>query len=184
MDDKMEGRYSVPMKHRGITLIGMSGVGKSTVGRALAGALSIPCIDTDMLIERHVGKSLQAFLDEVGEEEFLKVEREVVLSIDMTTPRVFAPGGSIVYLPDAMEYLNAHTTTIYLEASASYIEGSTSIAGRGIVGLRGRTFSALLKERAALYTMYADNVVSAEEKTESELVGAIISLVSKRNQGH
>ena len=64
-----------------ITFIGMPGSGKSCMGRAMAGKLKMKLIDSDKLIEKRCGKKLQELIDELGVEEFRRIEEETLLSI-------------------------------------------------------------------------------------------------------
>ena len=65
------------MNKSNIVLIGMPGVGKSTLGKRLAALLNMPFLDSDKEIERRMGKKLQTLISERGSDGFLALEREV-----------------------------------------------------------------------------------------------------------
>ncbi|MBI3633910.1 MAG: (d)CMP kinase [Candidatus Vogelbacteria bacterium] len=64
-----------------ITLIGMAGAGKSTIGKALADKIGYGFVDTDDLLRERFGKELYNVIDEIGDEGFIKAETEIVLSL-------------------------------------------------------------------------------------------------------
>ena len=75
-----------------ITLIGMPGAGKSTVGVLLAKSMLMDFVDTDLLIQRKHGMSLCEFIEKYGEEEFKKAENDVISSLECENT-VIATGG-------------------------------------------------------------------------------------------
>jgi shikimate kinase len=81
---------------KGITLIGMPGSGKSTIGKLLAKKSDRKFIDLDILIKVKSGKSHTDILAEQGDSALLKLEEFYTLGLDFTDT-VFSPGGSIVY---------------------------------------------------------------------------------------
>ena len=89
-----------------IVLIGMPGVGKSTIGVILAKVLGYSFIDTDILIQEKTGKLLSQVIQERGIDEFINIENNVnkELSVEKS---VIATGGSVVYGKEAMEHLKS-----------------------------------------------------------------------------
>jgi len=86
------------MKKNSIVLIGMAGVGKSTVGALVARALKYEFIDLDEYIRRKDGKTVQQVIAEGGDEALLKLEKERMRELSFKR-RVVAPGGSIIFTP-------------------------------------------------------------------------------------
>ena len=99
---------------RPIALIGMPGGGKSTVGRHLARRLDCEFVDTDALIERHIGRSIRNFFEQEGEERFRDVEAAVLADVIVDTSVVIATGGGIVLRDENRARLHQQTTCIYL----------------------------------------------------------------------
>lgn len=81
---------------KNIVLIGMPGVGKSTIGVILAKEIGYRFLDSDLLIQEREGKLLKDIIAEQGVDGFLQVENEVNKSIQ-TKKTVIATGGSVVY---------------------------------------------------------------------------------------
>ncbi len=162
------------MKSESIILIGMAGVGKSTIGRSLAKALGFDFIDVDDYISKKEGGTLQEIIDAEGEEAFLQIEKRRVHEIDLTR-RVAAPGGSIIYHSDLMEYLKQHSTLVYLEDSFENIAGKlTDASARGIVGLKNKSLRQIYDERRPLYLKYADITLNCQGKSRGQIVREIM----------
>ena len=87
-----------------IVLIGMPGVGKSTIGVILAKVLGYSFLDADLLIQEQEGKLLREIIEEKGTDGFIEVENRVNASI-RADRAIIATGGSVVYGKEAMEHL-------------------------------------------------------------------------------
>ena len=110
-----------------ISLIGMPGSGKSTIGAALAARLDLELVDADGLIEAHEGLSLQEIVDSKGNAAFRAVEEQVLTSMPLF-PSVISTGGSVVYSEAIMTRLSAASTVVYLRAHFDTIEYRVSLA--------------------------------------------------------
>ncbi len=147
----------------------MAGVGKSTVGSSLAKALGFDFIDVDDYIAKKEGRTLQEIIDNEGEQAFLQIEKRRMHEINLTR-RVVAPGGSIIYHSDLMEYLKQRSTLVYLDDSFENIEGKlTNASARGIVGLRNKSLRQIYDERRPLYLKYADIILKCQGKSQSQI---------------
>ena len=110
------------MKKENIVLIGMPGVGKSTIGVVLAKVLGYEFIDADLLIQKAEGKLLREIIEEKGTDGFIEVENRVNSQI-RTTHSVIATGGSVVYGKEAMEHLGSIGTIVYLKQNLKHQRG-------------------------------------------------------------
>ena len=99
-----------------ISLVGLPGSGKSTVGRQLARRLQVPFLDTDHQIERHIGTSIREFFAREGEDRFRDVETETLADL-CQRPGVLSTGGGVVVRPANRKLLRQHTRVIYLKAT-------------------------------------------------------------------
>ncbi len=149
-----------------ITLIGMAGSGKSTIGSILANRLDKVFIDSDKLIEEKLQQPLQQILEEKGYLKLRQIEAEVIQNIDMENA-VLATGGSAVYSPAAMEYLAQQSSIIYLQVPLSIIyERVDDFGNRGFAKRPDQSIEEVFKERVMLYENFAkiviENVSSAE----------------------
>ena len=98
---------------KSISLVGMAGAGKSSIGKKLADHLGFSLIDSDLLIETEYHESLQQVLDRFGKEEFLKIEEKALMSIEFKNT-VLATGGSAIFSELAMDYLRRRSSIIRL----------------------------------------------------------------------
>ena len=147
------------MKMNNITLIGMPGAGKSTLGVVLAKILGYEFLDSDLLIQKEEKRRLYQIIDEEGEDGFKAIENRVNASID-TENTVIATGGSVVYCSEAMEHLKSIGKVVYLSLSLESLEKRLgNLKKRG-----GQTLKSLYEERVPLYEKYADIVVDEEGK--------------------
>lgn len=100
-----------------LSLIGMPGGGKSTVGRHLARRLDSVFVDTDTVLERRIGSSIRDFFDREGEDRFRDIESEVLAELIDVTDGVIATGGGIVLRDENRHRLREGTICIYLRSS-------------------------------------------------------------------
>ena len=157
-----------------IILIGMPGVGKSTVGVLLAKATGRNFIDTDVVLQALECRRLQAILDAEGTAAFRRIERAAVLSLDLRG-HVVATGGSVVYSDDAMRHLKATGPAVHLELALPLLERRlTDLDVRGVVMEPGQTLAELYDERMGLYRRWADATIDCAGKTHEQIVEEIL----------
>lgn len=166
-----------------ITLIGMAGAGKSTIGRVLAKRLDYTFIDVDHLIMKNTGMPLQALIDKKGDAALIRFEEEAVLRLGQVDRCVISPGGSVVYSEKAMEHLKNISKIIFLDVAFRSISRRLPNARkRGIVGLRDRSLNELFEERIILYKKYADFSIKLRGKEKiPEIAEKIIELCFEEN---
>lgn len=164
-----------------IVLIGMPGVGKSTVGVILAKVLGYQFLDADLLIQEQEGKLLKDIIAEVGTDGFIQVEERVNAGITCSKT-IIATGGSVIYGAKAMEHLKEIGTVVYLEVPFSILEQRLSdIKGRGVVLKDGQTLYDLFMERTPLYEKYADVRVSEEGLNVEQTVELLVNKLEYLN---
>lgn len=106
---------------RTIALVGMMGVGKSTVGRKLAESLAAPFVDSDEEIEKAAGLSVQEIFAMHGEPEFRRGERRVIERLLSGPPIVLATGGGAYMDPTTRTLLKEKAVTVWLRADLDLI---------------------------------------------------------------
>src|SRR5581483_3263648 len=100
-----------------IALVGLSGTGKSSVGRRLAERLGWPLIDTDVLIERNAGRTIPQIFAQDGEAGFRDLEAAALREALSQPPAVVATGGGIVLREQNRALLRAQARVVWLDAS-------------------------------------------------------------------
>lgn len=147
-----------------ITLIGMPGAGKSTIGVVLAKVLGYQFLDSDLLIQKQEKRRLSEIIEEGGYKGFKDVENRVNASIEAENT-VIATGGSVVYCEEAMEHLKSIGTVVYLKLSLNALSKRLgNLKGRGVLLREGQNLTDLYEERTPLYEKYADIVIDEEGK--------------------
>jgi shikimate kinase len=110
-----------------IVLTGFMGAGKTTVGRVLAGQLSLPFLDSDMVIEQHAGRKIRDIFAADGEPAFRALEHEVIADLLSGPDIVLALGGGSPEHPGTHKLLRDGPLVIYLEVG--YAEAMVRVAG-------------------------------------------------------
>ena len=160
-----------------IVLIGMPGVGKSTVGVILAKELGYQFLDADLLIQKRENRLLKEIIEQEGVDGFIAIENQVNASIEADRT-VVATGGSVVYGEEAMAHLKKIATVIYLRLSYEELEKRLgNLKNRGVVLREGQTLKDLYEERIKLYEKYADLIVDEENKGIEETLQAIVKVL-------
>ena len=157
-----------------ISVIGMPGSGKSTVGATLSRALGLQLVDADGLIEAQEQQTLQQIMDTRGNAVFRAIEEQVLTQMPLFSS-VISTGGSVIYSEKIMARLSAHSTVVYLRARFETIEYRVSLAPhRGIASDGEQTLRDLYEERVPLYERYGDIVVDCDDVTPEQITATII----------
>ena len=152
---------------KSISLIGMAGAGKSSIGRKLANYLKFDLIDSDQLIESNQNKSLQEVLVENGIQEFKKIEESAILSVQFNQI-VLATGGSAIFSRKAMNHIKSNSSVIYLEVSFEDIMSRIpDFSNRGFIKEAEQTMKQAFNERESIYREFADHIVTNNKDLES-----------------
>jgi shikimate kinase len=108
-------RYA-PLRRRTIALVGLMGVGKSSVGRRLASALDLPFRDADAEVEAAAGRSISDIFTDLGEAAFREGERRVVARLLDMPPHVLATGGGAFMTPETRAVIKSKAISVWLKA--------------------------------------------------------------------
>lgn len=161
--------------------MGLPGAGKSTIGRRLAKALGVEMLDTDAAIEARTGRSIADIFAADGEQEFRRIEEEVVRAALADHDGVLSLGGGAVTSPGVREALAGHTV-VFLEISAA--EGVRRTGGSTVRPLlagpgRAEKFRELMAQRAPLYRRVATIRVNTNRRNP----GAVVRYIVARLEG-
>lgn len=111
---------------RPVVLVGLMGVGKSTVGRRLAKRLGVPFVDSDSEIEDAAGYPAAEIFERFGEQDFRDGERRLVARLIEGNVRVIATGGGAFVDPRTRQLLNDKSITVWLDAPVDILTERTS----------------------------------------------------------
>jgi shikimate kinase len=168
-----------------IALVGLMGVGKSSVGRRLAGVLDLPFRDADSEVEAAAGRSIAEIFEAFGEADFRDGERRVIARLLDEGPMVLATGGGA--------YMNEHTRALLREKALTvWLKADVDILVRRVARKDGRPLlsgrdplEALTELAAARYPVYAqaDLTVELGETPHQDSVIAILAALDARLNG-
>lgn len=171
---------------RPIVLVGLMGVGKSTVGRRLARRLGLPFVDSDAAIEDASGLPAAEVFERYGENDFRDGERRLVARLIAGDVRVIATGGGAYVDPRTRQLLNERAITVWLDAPVDILAERTSRRDTRAQlrnADRKATLERLANERRASYEQAHIHVKSGTG-AHKDVVDAILSALDThlRNQ--
>jgi len=163
-----------------VSLIGMPGVGKSTVGVLLAKHLGLGFVDTDLHIQQREGCTLQDFLDAHDYIALRRVEEEVLLDLALANA-VISTGGSVVYSEGVMSRLAASGPLVYLRADLATLTSRVAAAPlRGIASDPRHSYAEVFAERTPLYADHADITVDTAGMTPAQIALEIAEALGRQ----
>ena len=170
---------------RPIVLVGLMGVGKSTVGRRLARRLGLAFIDSDSAIEDAAGYPPAEIFERYGEQDFRDGERRLVARLIEGEVRVIATGGGAYVDPGTRQLLNERAITVWLDAPVDILAERTSRRDTRVqlrTGDPKQTLERLSEERRHSYEEAHIHVKSGEG-AHKEVVEAIVEALEQHLAG-
>jgi len=171
---------------RPIVLVGLMGVGKSTVGRRLAQKLGLPFVDSDTAIEDASGFSAAEVFERFGEEDFRDGERRLVARLIDGEVRVIATGGGVFVDPRTRDLLNTRAITVWLDAPIDILAERTSRRNTRPLLRNGDpkgTLERLAEERAPSYSSAHIHVKSGNGAHRDVVESIVKALEEHLGQG-
>jgi len=153
---------SEPLRARTITLVGLMGSGKSSVGKRLAQALDLPFRDADDEVETAAGRSIPEIFDQLGEPAFRDGERRVIARLLEGPPIVLATGGGAFMNAETRELIKTRSVSVWLKADLPILAKRVARKESRPL-LTGKDPMAVLTEQAAVrYPAYAQADITVE----------------------
>ncbi len=158
-----------------IILIGMPGVGKTTIGKHLSSMKECLFYDTDHLLANFLNMSLQNYINEFGNSKFQEQEEYNLLNnLDNINNSIISTGGSVVYLENGMKKLKEIGFIVYLQNTFPVIEKRLSLSkNRGIIIKENQTLLDLYNERVSLYEKYSEITINCHNKSIYDIINEI-----------
>jgi shikimate kinase len=167
--------------HRSIVLVGMMGVGKSSIGRRLGARLGVPFVDADTEIEKAAGTSIADIFARHGEAAFRSGEARVIARLLEGGPQVLATGGGAVMNADTRAAIKAKGVSIWLNAEFDVLLRRINKRKNDRPMLQtadpAATLRQLLAERDPVYAL-ADLTVQSREVPHDAIVMEIMKAVA------
>lgn len=166
-----------------IILIGMPGVGKSTIGVILAKILGFHFIDSDLLIQQQEHRLLKEIIEQEGIDGFIRIENTINASLNVEKS-VIATGGSSIYGEEAMKHFQETGIIIYLQLDYTSLKKRLgNMKNRGVVVHEGQTLEDLYHERIPLYEKYADLIINENNMNTEATISAIVEALKQTKYG-
>jgi len=166
---------------RSIVLVGMMGVGKSSIGRRLAARLAVPFVDADTEIEKAAGMSIADIFSRHGEADFRSGEARVIARLLEGGPQVLATGGGAVMNADTRAAIKAKGVSIWLSAELDVLLRRINKRKNERPMLQTADPAATLREllvvREPIYAQ-ADLTVQSREVPHDAIVTEIITALA------
>ena len=167
----------------GVAIVGLPGVGKSTVGLQLARRLNYEFSDVDDLIESKVGLSIREYFSIHGEHQFRRIEESLIATLGRVGKRVLATGGGAVVRPANRQVLRDIATVVYLNANSDdliqRLAGNNNRPLMQGVDLAHRLRS-LFEQRDPLYRQAAHiQVQISKNDTVEVVVDSVVQALSR-----
>ena len=150
------------LRHKTIVLVGLMGVGKSSVGRRLATALELPFRDADTEVEAAAGRTIPEIFAEMGEGAFRDGERRVIARLLDEPPHVLATGGGAFATAETRALIKDKAVAVWLKADLELLARRIGRKeGRPL--LQNRDPLMVLREQAhARYPAYGEAHLTVE----------------------
>jgi shikimate kinase len=165
-----------------IALVGLSGVGKSSVGRRLAAALQMPFRDADAEVEAAAGRPIAEIFAQYGEAAFRDGERRVIARLLAEAPHVLATGGGAFMHAETRRLIKAQAISIWLKADIEVLarrvgrkESRPLLAGKDPLDV----LAAQARDRYPAYAE-ADIAVETGDTPHQVAVEAILKVLAER----
>lgn len=158
-----------------LSLIGMPGAGKSTIGRLLAARTGLAFVDSDAVIEASADASLQEIVDAQGYLALRALDEQAILALPLQGC-VIATGGSVVYSPRALQRLRAAGPVIWLRVPLHTLQARIAAAPpRGIANAPDASLAEVYAERTPLCEAAADLTVDAGDRSPDAVLEEIMA---------
>ena len=176
-------RYSsVSGRRKSIALIGMMGVGKSSVGACLHRRTDFALLDIDEVVASRFQMSIPEIFAEHGEEKFREAETEVLRRMHIEEQTIIVTGGGIVLRKENVQFLKTKTLVVWLDGDEETLFARASRKkNRPLLQTKNprKSFSEILSARRPLYAKIADIRVNTSVLTDEEVALAILAKLTR-----
>jgi shikimate kinase len=181
-------RYA-PLRRRTITLVGLMGVGKSSVGRRLAQTLDLPFRDADNEVETAAGRTIPEIFADLGEPAFREGERRVIARLLDEPPHVLATGGGAFMSPETRALVKEKAISVWLKTDFAVLVRRIGRKDSRPLLRNADPMEVLKAQAEARYPAYAEADIMVETGDAAHHVGveqviaALTAYVEQRGEG-
>ena len=165
-----------------IALVGLSGVGKSSIGRRLANALGMPFRDADAEVEAAAGRAIAEIFEQYGEQAFRDGERRVIARLLAEPPHVLATGGGAFMNPETRRLIREKAVSVWLKADIELLARRVSRKDSRPLMAGREPLEVLSAQAADRYPVYAEADITVEtgDTPHQTAVEAILKALQAR----
>ncbi len=165
---------------KNIVLIGMSGAGKTTVGKYIASRLNMEFADTDDIIVFNSGDNIEQIFSKYGEGYFRVLEMQVIDDLKGNEDIVISTGGGVVINRENIDILRENGVIFYLEASIDTLVRNIMLSKEKRPLLDAdhldNSIKAIYNRRKRLYIASADYIIRVDNKSVETIGDEVISI--------
>ncbi len=163
---------------KNLTLTGMMGVGKSTIGKALSKDLSLEFVDIDKIIEKKLKLTIQKIFEQKGEIFFRELEEKVTLEEIKKKNKVISLGGGAFINEKIRNYVISHTKSFWLNLNVTTLSKRLSGSKKRPLLINNNTkltLEKIYKERKSIYSL-ANYEIDCNNLATDSIVSKITKL--------
>ena len=171
-----------PLNRKTIALVGLMGVGKSSIGRRLAAALNMPFRDADVEIEAAARRTIAEIFTQFGEPFFRDGERRVIARLLGEPPHVLATGGGAFADENTRRLIRDKAISVWLKSDLAVLAGRIGRRDTRPLTSGKDPLTVLEEQAAARYPQFAtaDIVVETGDTAHQVTVEAVIAALTAR----
>ena len=168
---------------KSIVLIGSMGSGKSAIGKILSKKMGVPLSDTDKIIEKEVGKTINEIFNDSGEKYFRQVEEKVVGRVLDKTAHIISTGGGSILSSKTRKAIKSKSFSIWVQCNVDIIskrihnqEKRPLLKNKNILD----TLVKKNKERIKFYRQADSHIVNESSDIELTVKAIVEELLLKK----
>lgn len=170
---------------KNIVLIGMSGVGKTVIGKYISKKNNMKLLDIDDIIANKINESIARIFSCYGDEYFRKLERKTIEELSLETNAVISTGGGAVLDQKNIYNLRKNASIFLLEADLETLIRNVKLSEDKRPLLEGDFKSKIKKlseERKELYHLSADYIIRVDNKSIEDIGDEIIDVFKNKQE--
>jgi len=166
-----------------VTLIGLMGVGKTTLGRNFAKSLSIDFFDSDEEIVKRAGISIREIFELSGEKKFRDIEKRVIAELLKRPPMVLSTGGGAFIFNNTREMLTSNSLTVWLRAEPETLLARMENLNSRPLLLNGNPLLILtdLHQKREPFYQRSDIIIDTDNLSSGQSLKILTSTLKERN---
>ena len=168
---------------KSIVLTGLMGSGKSAIGKVLSEKMGVPLSDTDKIIEKEVGKTINEIFNDSGEIYFRQIEEKVVGRVLDKTAHIISTGGGSILSPKTRNAIKSKSFSIWVQCDVDIISNRIHDQEKRPLLKNKNILDTLIKknrERVKFYRQADSHIVNENSNIEMTVEAIVEELLLKK----